>query len=966
MHANPMQPNSTSEFSLQAFALGPTLMLQPSLPIPPSADFWHEAARALLRAAPALLKCDASALRDLSGMRVVVPAFSHAQQLKSALGRALGGTFLPPRIVTIGGWLALQPPQASSSAAGSAGLADNQRLMSLYAELRQHPWLKKLFAAKRNADLLPLAQTVLALSDELTAALLPAMQTHAGSAEQRWQAALDQLPVSAQSVLSQESQLVWSIWQSQLDLDDPGLAFFNGLMALAAHADTPLVWFAAVAPDPFAQAFLERWGERQPVLPIVLDWRAAALDRRLAQAWPELLTVAAGPQPVSADLGSRTEASESVTRDGLPASESESAAGFVTEAAPAMAELALFGAASLEDEAQCGAQTIVDWLAEGRQSVAIVAQDRVAARRIRALLQRAQIQVADETGWKLSTTRAAAALVSWFDVVSSRAESTALLDFLKSPFHLAGLQVKGGDKAEGKTDLVMAIELALRRANVAGGWRAVAGAVPEGAARLHLQQLAACAGGFQGRHAIAGWLAITSAALATLGIQDAFIDDAAGVQVQTLLIELGNACADLGAEFSFAEWRAFVSLQLEATSFLPPIADRRVIMLPLNGTHLRSFDAVLFVGADAGHLPSTASETLFFANAVRRELGLTTRETRQLQQLRDFAELLAVNRTVVLSWQAQRDGEPNPVSNWIARLELSLARSDRPALKQHAAPLTVVNLAPRRPRMPTPVAPALLPARLSASGYTSLVACPYQFFATRMLGLSGLEELSEQLEKRDYGDWLHQILHLYHVGIRDRMIALEQRAAYLQEISMQIFATELARSGAALGYVDRWQKAMPAYLEWANAREAAGWKFVTGEEWRQQPLRWSGGEILLHGRIDRIDANADGAVAVLDYKTSSPSALKKRMERNEDHQLAFYGLLSDTVTDGAGYVALEPHKDRIDHVAAPDYGGWQEQLRQQIADTMQAIAAGAVLPASGIETVCQYCPVRGLCRKGAW
>ena len=927
----------------------------------------------MLHAAPALLKCEDPALRDLSGIRVVVPAFSHAQQLKSALGRALGGTFLPPRIVTIGGWLALQPPLTSGGVAATAALADNQRLMSLYAELRQHPWLKKLFAAKRNADLLPLAQTVLALSDELTAALLPGMQRQAGSAEQRWQAALDQLPVSAQSVLSQESQLVWSIWQSQLDLDDPGLAFFNGLMALAANADTPLVWFAAVAPDPFAQAFLERWGERQPVLPIVLDWRAAALDRRMAQAWPELLTES-GQQPVAADVAPQSQATDAAVRDGLPASESIFLPADATTVAPALTELALYGAASLEDEAQCGAQTIVDWLAEGRQSIAIVAQDRVAARRIRALLQRAQIQVADETGWKLSTTRAAAALVSWFDVVSSRAESTALLDFLKSPFHLAGRRDTTGDTTEDKTEdrtedkaeLVMAIELALRRANVAGGWRAVAGAVPEGAARLHLQQLAVCASGFQGRHAINGWLAITSAALATLGIEASFVDDAAGVQVQALLVELGNACADLGAQFSFAEWRAFVGLQLEATSFLPPIADRRVTMLPLNGTHLRSFDAVLFVGADAGHLPSTASETLFFANAVRRELGLTTRETRQLQQLRDFAELLAVNRTVVLSWQAQRDGQPNPVSNWIARLELSLARSRRPALKQHAAPLTMVNLAPRRPRMPAPAAPALLPARLSASGYTSLVACPYQFFATRMLGLSGLEELSEQLEKRDYGDWLHQILHLYHVGIRDQVVPVEQRAAYLQKISMQIFATELARSGAALGYVDRWQKAMPAYLEWANAREAAGWQFVTGEEWRQQPLPWAGGEILLHGRIDRIDAHADGAVAVLDYKTSSPGALKKRLERNEDHQLAFYGLLSDTLTDGAGYVALEPHKDRIDHLAAPDYADWQEQLRQQIADTMQAIAAGAALPASGIETVCQYCAVRGLCRKGAW
>ena len=909
-------------------------MLQPALPISPGAHFWALAAHALLDATPGLLEGMEAEEGDLSGLQVVVPAFSHAQQLKTALGLALGGTFLPPRIVTMGGWLALQPPDAGGAYVAQAHPADNQRLMSLYAELRQHPWLKKLFAAKRNADLLPLAQTVLALADELTAALLPAMQRQPGSAEQRWQAALDQLPPAAQSVLSQESQLIWSIWQSQVNLDDPGVARFNRLMALAATAATPLVWIAPVMPDPVEQAFLQKWGERQAVLPVVLDWRAGSLDVRLQQAWPELLPAADAGQPLS------TASTDSVT------------------VRPMLADISLCAASSLEDEAQCGAQTIVDWLADGRQAIAIVAQDRVAARRIRALLQRAQIQVADETGWKLSTTRAAAALVAWFDVVTSRAESTALLDFLKSPFHLAEL----GDT----TDLVMAIEMAVRRANVAGGWSAVAAAVSDGAARQHLQQLASIAAGFRGRHAIPVWLMKTTAALAAFGMQDAYAQDAAGQQVMAMIETLGSACADLEAEFSFAEWRAFVSLQLESTSFLPPVMDRRVVMLPLNGTHLRNFDAVLFVGADATHLPSTATETLFFANAVRRELGLPTREMRQLQQLRDFAELLATNRTVVLSWQAHRNGEPNPVSNWVARLELTLARRQQARLPAHRAPLTTVHLAPSRPGMPAPAAPGLLPEKLSASGYASLVACPYQFFATRMLRLSGLEELSEQLEKRDYGDWLHQILNLYHAGIRDQVIAIEGRAAFLQEISTRIFAAELARSGAALGYVDRWQKAMPAYLAWANDREAAGWRFVAGEEWRQQPLRWAGGEILLHGRIDRIDTNAAGEVAVLDYKTNNPSVLKKRLELNEDHQLAFYGLLSDTPTHGASYVALEPQKDRISDIAAPDYASWQDQLKRQIAANMQAIASGAPLAASGIEAVCQYCAVRGLCRKGAW
>jgi ATP-dependent helicase/nuclease subunit B len=117
----------------------------------------------------------------------------------------------------------------------------------LYAELRQHGWLKKMFGARRNADLLPLAQTLLALSDELTQALLPAMSQAPDDAEARWDAALAQLPPSARALLSDEAQLVWSIWRGQLDASDAFALRFARMQQLAAEAIAPLIWFTANA-----------------------------------------------------------------------------------------------------------------------------------------------------------------------------------------------------------------------------------------------------------------------------------------------------------------------------------------------------------------------------------------------------------------------------------------------------------------------------------------------------------------------------------------------------------------------------------------------------------------------------------------------------------------------------------------------------------------------------------------------
>jgi len=59
------------------------------------------------------------------------------------------------------------------------------------------------------------------------------------------------------------------------------------------------------------------------------------------------------------------------------------------------------------------------------------------ARRVRALLERAQISVRDETGWRLSTTSAAAAVMRWYDLVADDLYWRDLLDWLKSSFTLS-------------------------------------------------------------------------------------------------------------------------------------------------------------------------------------------------------------------------------------------------------------------------------------------------------------------------------------------------------------------------------------------------------------------------------------------------------------------------------------------------------------------------------------------------
>ncbi len=431
-----------------------------------------------------------------------------------------------------------------------------------------------------------------------------------------------------------------------------------------------------------------------------------------------------------------------------------------------------------------------------------------------------------------------------------------------------------------------------------------------------------------------------------------------------------HGSTDAGARYSLTEWRALLSMLLESAVFSEPSppADRRVVILPLNGARMRRFDGVVVVGCDDAQLPSAQPEWLFFSNDVRRELGLPDRAQRFAQQARDLAEVLLNQPEVVLTWQRHGGrGEPHRLSGWLERLQRRLAVSG--VRIDTSVTLPSLQTTSQPTDMPAPAAPTLVPSTLSAAAYNSLRRCPYQFFVGRMLRLGELEEVSDELEKRDIGGILHAILHRFHRQLLETpMHDPADRLSLLQTITDEQFGPLLAEDGNALRFYRRWLGVMPSYLAWQAAREADGWRFEAGEVDVDTSITLSDERALrLRGRIDRIDVHDEHGVAVLDYKTQSQMALVRRAKTPfEDCQLPFYGVL-DARADSGGWVSLdgEARGDKRD-VALPDFTQVVDWLIEQMQKDMTALAAGAPLPAFGDESACRYCAARGLCRKGYW
>jgi ATP-dependent helicase/nuclease subunit B len=924
----------------------------PQINLIPVAD----AGALIATAADALVASARECIPDLAHALVLLPNLFAAGEFKQCLLRSSQRpALILPRVSTYA---------QLTGDTGEAELQDAARTVWLCGALRTRNWFD-------DAMRWGVCRELGSLFDELTANNLALPQDLAQFREQL-RAAYGSGVLRG---IDFEARLVSELWYALegSGAASPAASRKLGLAKLAAASAGPLAAVLLEQPSPEQEAFFEAWSQRHPVLLTVFAPEAAkttSVTGFLQTTWPVQNSASGEPVPALMSRAALLRHDNAVS--------------------PLAGRLTLFGAANAEQEAEAAVLSIRGWLHDRAASVAVVAQDRLVARRLRALLERQRILVSDEAGWKLSTTSAATVISRWLDVVAEGFHHRDLLDLLKSPFAFSDVST------DSRQARVHRLELIIRRENVVEGLDAVAAAVArfdseqgtEGGLRQLVERLRGAARVQLPRRGEAGmplgaWLARLDEALRILGIVQGLEQDAAGCQLLELLRTRSEALADDRQPFAFHEWRGWLNGEFETATFLDTAIESPVVFTQLAATRLRRFDKVLVLGADALHLPGGPAVTRFFNQRVRANLGLPGADAANETLRRDLIALIAVAGEVRISWQGQRDGEPNAPAplvdllravhfhgfdDGLAAAELASWLRDERAdfVLQAGAP------APDFPRQPPrPQAPGLTPARISVSGYASLVACPYQFFARHMLRLNEADEVEEQVAKRDFGDAVHRILNAFHRQI-PLVSALPGPAAMqlLDELGEREFAPLLTRNPLAAGYRAEWKAMVGHYLEWQRKREAEGWRFHAAEVRREQSLPLSdGASLVLTGRLDRIDVDPAGGFAVLDYKTRQASALRKDAATpDEDVQLASYALLLDLgggLPVQAGYIALE--RQGVGAVSFQgDLGEIAAATAFRLDTAFTAMRAGAPLPAQGTASVCGFCEMRGLCRRDYW
>ena len=713
------------------------------------------------------------------------------------------------------------------------------------------------------------------------------------------------------------------------------------------------------------------------LLRVAVEWAAtlgsAASDRLFAHrpsAW--LVLRLGGPEPTAEALMGDAETPSLLLLADPPADDPFSAVGL-------QAQLERWLCDDFESEAQAAAAAVIEALNAGRTPVALVALDREVVRRVRALLARAGVPLIDETGWLLATTRAAAAVVALLRAALPAARPDDRLDWLKTwpmaqPAALNALEAMWRGRP-GVPDRDAAERL----------WVA---------AQAHLQPLQA-----ERQRTLTDWLALLLDRLQASGSCERWLQDDAGEQV---LKALGLTALSLTAD---APWLpvaqqtwlglpgfiAWVESTLEQQPFLPlPDPGAQVVLTPLARAFGRPFEQVVMPGADHVHLGPGEPQPTLISDALAQALGLDHSAARRVQRRLALAQVLRAPRVTLL--RRRRDGDElladSPDVEWLllaharahahahawsvavglppaAALGSLNGLSTWPARDWQPSWRQVVRQAVARP---LPGAAAALPATLSASRLEALRDCPYRFYSRAVLRLDEAEEIEAGLVKRDYGTWLHAVLHHFHSQrLKDAhdptdLQQLQQAAdAVTQKLGLS--------PGELLPFRASFETFAPAYVAWLAGREAQGWHWQSGETDHLLALPGLPGlpTLQLKGRIDRYDFGPAGISQVLDYKTSSAASLKERVrDPLEDTQLAFYAaLLGAPETLGAAYLALDDAQTPllIEHPAVHDSAA---ALLDGLADEWQRLQQGAALPALGEGRVCETCEARGLCRRDHW
>ena len=422
------------------------------------------------------------------------------------------------------------------------------------------------------------------------------------------------------------------------------------------------------------------------------------------------------------------------------------------------------------------------------------------------------------------------------------------------------------------------------------------------------------------------------------------------------------------------------------------------IMGPLE-TRSLDFKNVIFLSMNEGTFPSRSVSASFIPYNLRRGFGLPTYERQDSVWSYHFYRSICRAEKVFLLFDSRAEGlNSGEVSRYVMQLKYHFrlpVRERSAAFKPDSSAISDEDMVVEKDEAVMAELEAHFvggKGRFSASSLNDYLDCPLRYYYRHVKGFREEDDVVEELDAGLFGTIYHSVMeNLYRPfkgkvvngcdidsmlreqgRIENLIVASFERDAHIREIEGQnIILKQVIRK-----YVVR---------TLAVDREQAPFTLLDTERKVSLPVEIAGGrEVMLYGKIDRLDRREAGTVRVVDYKTGS---VNKRDNCNDVEkifdnsgstrpdialQLYFYAMLMNGQPDAGDTVYAPciyslrsifgdvPGSHRIEPENLALFKERVIALISEIFDSNIPFAGRGSL--TGGE-VCKYCDFKKLCRK---
>ncbi len=317
-------------------------------------------------------------------------------------------------------------------------------------------------------------------------------------------------------------------------------------------------------------------------------------------------------------------------------------------------------------------------------------------------------------------------------------------------------------------------------------------------------------------------------------------------------------------------------LEHEAVAFSgSPLKGLQV--LGLLETRSLDFENVLVLDVNESVLPKLKIHEPLIPRDVMISLGLDRLEKEEEIQRYQFSCLLASAKNVHLFYQERDDRTPSRfLEGLIWEKEKAAGRLDVVPVSRGTFAIGVSAEAARIAKTSVHLE-HLKQLTFSASSLDTYVGCPLRFYYQYVLGLREREDLLDEAEGSDIGNFVHGLLEGAFRKFLGRApkIDVRFRTKFFRDFDAR-FEQQLARRMRADAFLVK--EVLRVRLEdFLLCEEERPVVAVCGiEKVYEAPLDFFGTTFRLKAVVDRLDRLADGSLLVIDYKTGAADVMPRR------------------------------------------------------------------------------------------